>query len=117
MNTHTGACHCKKVTYTVDLDISQPVIECNCSYCAMKGYLLAMVPAETVTITSGEDSLTTYRFNKLVIDHQFCTVCGIGVFGRGKGPDGSESFAINVRTIDDVDLMTLDRMPYDGKSA
>jgi len=102
--------------YTVDVDLSQSVIECNCSYCAMKGYLLAMVPATAVTIIKGEDSLTTYRFNKEVIDHQFCTTCGIGVFGRGKGPDGSESFAINVRTIDDVDLNTLTRMAYDGKS-
>lgn len=117
MNTHIGRCHCGAVSYQAELDLTKPVIECNCSYCAMKGYLLAMVPAGSVTITAGEDAQTTYRFNKEVIDHQFCTTCGIGVFGRGKGPDGSETFAINVRTIDGVDLTTLERMPYDGRSA
>ena len=117
MKTHTGACHCKKVTYSVDLDLTQPMIECNCSYCAMKGYLLAFAPESAATIKTGEDALTTYRFNKQVIDHQFCSVCGIGLFGRGKDAEGNGTFAINIRTVDDVDLTAIERMPYDGKSA
>lgn len=117
MNTHTGACHCRKITYTVELDLAQPVIECNCSHCAMQGALLQFVPLENFTQTSGDVELREYRFNKHVIGHYFCSECGIEPFGKGVDPEGKATVAINVRTIDGVDLSTLTRIPYDGRSA
>jgi hypothetical protein len=38
-------------------------------------------------------------------------------FARGKGKDGIEMAAINVRCLDSVDLATLKPMPVDGRSA
>jgi hypothetical protein len=116
MKTHTGACHCRKITYTVDLDLSQPVIECNCSHCAVQGALLQFTPLSSFEQTGGEAETKEYRFNKHVIGHYFCSECGIEPFGKGKDKDGSDTVAINVRTIDDVDLAALTRMPWDGKS-
>lgn len=114
MNTYEGACHCRKITYRVDLDLSQPVIECNCSHCAMQGALLQFAPAAAFEQTAGDAK--EYRFNKHVIAHLFCSTCGIEPFGKGKDKDGSDTVAINVRTIDNVDLGALNRMPWDGKS-
>ena len=46
----------------------------------------------------------------------FCENCGVGSFSRGTGPDGSVSYAINVRCLDGVDPSKLTITPFDGKS-
>ena len=111
---HQGGCHCKAVRYEVDLDLGQPAIECNCSHCAIKGLLLLFVPADAFTLTSGDDVLTEYRFNTQRIQHMFCSICGVESFGRGER-NGTPMVAINVRTIDDVDLNAIERKPVNGK--
>ena len=115
MAKHTGGCHCKKVRYEVDIDLAQPALECNCSHCQIKGLLLNFVPASQFTLVSGEDSQTEYRFNTEKIQHLFCSTCGVEAFGRGQ--KGAEKMvAVNVRSIDDIDLSTITRMPVDGRS-
>jgi len=117
MEKYTGACHCRNIRYEVELDLTQPVLECNCSHCQIKGFLLQFTTPEKFSIIQGEEELKTYRFNKHVIEHLFCSDCGVEAFGRGSNPDGSPAVAINVRTIDDIDLSKLERMPYDGRSS
>jgi hypothetical protein len=60
--------------------------------------------------------LTDYQFNKMKIHHLFCSVCGVEAFGRGENKEGKPTVAINVRSLDDIDLTVLTRMPFDGKS-
>lgn len=84
--------------------------------CSKAGSILSFVPAESFTLLQGEDSLTDYQFNKKVIHHLFCKVCGIRPFGRGTGRDGKATVAINVRCLDDVDTEALTPHKYDGKS-
>jgi hypothetical protein len=112
---HTGGCHCGKVRYEVEMEIGK-VIECNCSICSKKGYLLSFAPSTAFKLLSGENNLNDYQFNKHIVHHLFCKTCGIGSFSKGKGPDGTEMHAINVRCLDGVDLDKLDLMPYDGRS-
>jgi hypothetical protein len=114
--TYAGGCHCGKVRYEVELDLQKPVISCNCSICNRVGSLLTFVPATSFKLLSGEETLTDYQFNKHVIHHVFCRVCGIKSFARGKGRDGSDTVAINARCLDGVDIATLNVMAYDGKS-
>ena len=114
--TYAGGCHCGAVRFTCTADLST-VIECNCSHCSKKGLLLVFTPREQFQLTSGEDKLTEYRFNKRVIAHQFCKVCGVQPFAFAKDPKGVDTAAINVRCVDGVDLTTLNRVPYDGASA
>jgi hypothetical protein len=97
------------------MELSGGAIQCNCSICAKRGWLLAFTPAGSFRLTTGEDMLTDYQFNKKIIHHLFCKACGTASFARGVAPDGSESVAINVRCLDDVDLATVTVMPYDGK--
>ena len=112
---YEGGCHCGTVRFEVSTDLAQ-VIECNCSHCSKKGFLLTFVPGDALAVTSGEDQLSEYRFNKHVISHLFCRACGVQSFGRGKGPGGVEMAAVNVRCLDGVDLATLTPIPYDGRS-
>ena len=52
-----GSCHCGKITFEVEGEPSQ-VLECNCSHCSRKGYLLWFVPRGKLRITSSTDSLS-----------------------------------------------------------
>ena len=114
MQQSTGGCHCGKVRYTVEADI-ESVIVCNCSHCAIKGLLLTFVPKESFSLSSGEELLTEYRFNKRVIAHLFCSACGVEAFAYGQDQEGNATVAINARSIDNIDLEHIAQMPFDGK--
>ncbi len=114
MEKRNGGCHCGAVRYSADLDLTKPVLECNCSHCQVKGMLLSFVPAAAFLLEKGEDELTEYRFNKKHIAHLFCKTCGVQAFGKGDGPNGP-MVAINVRSLDGVDLTTLTRQAVNGK--
>lgn len=114
MKTYTGGCHCKAVRYQVNMNEISDAMACNCSHCGAKGFLLAFAPIHDFTLLSGEDSLTSYKFNKKVIDHLFCKICGVESFARGPGPQG-EAAMINVRCLDDVDTNALSVTNFNGK--
>jgi len=112
---YEGGCHCGAISFEVELSLDR-VIECNCSICSSKGYLLAFAPAAAVTLRSVPDDLPTYTFNRHAIRHQFCPTCGVAPFARGADADGSGgTFAINVRCLAGVDIDALDPQPYDGR--
>lgn len=116
MHTHKGACHCRNIRFEVALDLTQPVIECNCSHCQMKGFLLQFVPENAFTLVQGDADATEYLFNTHAIQHLFCKDCGVQPFGKGKDTDGSTMVSINLRCIDGIDLAALNRVPYDGRA-
>lgn len=116
MSLFHGSCHCGRIAYDVEVE-SQPAIECNCSHCSRKGYLLWFVPRTALTLRTPAADMATYRFNKHVIDHHFCPICGCAPFGFGTDPKGQATAAINVRCLEGVELGTLQRVPYDGRSA
>jgi hypothetical protein len=109
-------CHCGAVRVAVEADLPDKAIVCNCSHCSAKGLVLAAVPGPAVTVSSGEDALRTYQFNRHVIDHRFCSVCGTQPFSQGKGKDGSPMAMINLRCVPQIDLEKLEIMEFDGAS-
>ncbi len=110
----SGSCHCGAVRFTVEGEIDQ-AIECNCSHCSRKGFLLWFVPRQALTVSAGNEQLTTYTFNRHVIQHQFCSVCGCQPFGLGRMPDGAETAAINIRCLEAIELDTVTRVPVNGR--
>lgn len=114
---YEGACHCGRVAFDVETDapITQ-VMECNCSMCSRRGHLLAFVPAAQVHLHTAESDVSSYTFNKHVIQHQFCPVCGVPTFCRGTDPQGNAIFGINVRCLDGVDPHALQVKAVDGRS-
>jgi hypothetical protein len=116
MKTYTGGCHCKKVSYEVDMEKLDEVISCNCSICTKRGWLLTFVPTTDFRLKSGEDEVTKYHFNKNLINHIFCKTCGTASYGSGSDGAGNDMIAINVRCLDDVDVKLLKINEYDGKN-
>ena len=112
---YSGGCHCGRVRYKAEVDLNR-VMSCNCSICRKRGMLVAPAADDKFKLESGADALTDYQFNRKVIHHFFCKVCGVGSFARGVGPNGVEMVAVNVRCLDDLDLDGLNLIPFDGKS-
>lgn len=94
---YEGSCHCGAVTFEVEAPESVEVENCNCSICAMTGFLHLIVPARHFRLLSGEESLTTYTFNTGVAKHKFCKICGVKPFYIPRSnPDGVD---INLRCL------------------
>jgi len=114
--TYSGGCQCGKVRYEVEMDIGE-VLACNCSRCGRLGSLLAFAPATQFTLLSGDTDLTKFEFNKHMIQHQFCSTCGIQSFALGTNPKtGAKMAAINVRCVDGIDMDALKVKKVDGRS-
>lgn len=112
---HKGSCHCGRVAFEVEAEIGQ-VMACNCSMCSRKGSLLWFVPRDQLRLTTPEDAAGIYLFNKHVIKHRFCPVCGIHPYGEGVDPKGNAIAAINVRCIPELDLEALEVRHFDGRA-
>lgn len=78
---------------------------------------LHFTDATNFELNSGEELLTEYRFNTKQIEHLFCKICWVQWFWRGKWPDGSDTVAINLNCVDEIDTLHLNITHYDGKNA
>lgn len=112
--TYQGSCHCGKVAYEVDAEISE-VTACNCSICESRGYLLAFLPGDKVTIRTPESDMRYYTFNTHKIKHYFCPDCGSATFGKGADGKGNLMVAVNVRTLKGMDIQALKVKHFDGR--
>jgi hypothetical protein len=113
--THQGGCHCGRIAYEVEGEIAE-VMACNCSHCSRKGFLLWFAPRAALHLKTPESALREYTFNKHVIRHQFCAVCGCEPFAFGRDRKGADIAAINVRCLPDLDPAGLKVSQFDGRS-
>ena len=112
MSWHRGGCHCGAVSFEVLAPAEVEVVDCNCSMCTKTGYLHLIVPKERFRLLSGEDRLTTYRFNTGTARHLFCSVCGIKSFYVPRShPDG---YSVNFRCLSAPEFRTVRVVPFDG---
>ncbi|HYG31746.1 MAG TPA: GFA family protein [Methylophilaceae bacterium] len=113
---YKGSYHCQRITFEVEVE-PVPAMECNCSICSRNGYLLWFIPRGNLHILSGEDDLAIYTFGQHTIRHHFCRSCGSSLFGIAKPPGAeSEMAAINIRCLEGIDLTSVERQPFDGRS-
>jgi len=112
----TGGCHCGLVNFeaevTPDPDGRIEVLDCNCSMCAMTGFLHLIVPDTRFRLIDGQKDTTTYRFGSGKARHIFCAQCGIKSFYRPRShPDG---ISISLRCVDDWRDLAVRITPFDG---
>lgn len=111
---YQGSCHCGRVAFDVEGEI-KGALACNCSICQRKGSLLWFVPKAELKLRTPDEAASTYTFNKHVIKHRFCPVCGIHPYGEGVDPQGNEVAAINIRCIEGIDLESIPVQHYNGR--
>lgn len=114
---YQGGCHCGKIAFEVEVEggITQ-AMECNCSLCSKRGYLLCFVPREQLRLSTPEANYATYLFNTKKIQHHFCPSCGCAPFGEATDGKGRAMAALNVRCLEGFDPTALKIIPVDGRS-
>jgi hypothetical protein len=111
MRWRSGGCHCRAVRFEVFLPDRVEAQNCNCSICAMTGFVHVIVPASRFRLFTQEDALAAYSFNTGIARHLFCRTCGVKSFYRPRSnPDG---WSVNARCLDEaLDLALSD---FDGR--
>jgi hypothetical protein len=112
---YKGSCHCGKVAFEAEGEI-KGAMACNCSICQRKGTLLWFVPRDRLKLLTSEAALATYTFNKHAIKHHFCPVCGIHPYGEATDPKGNAMAAINIRSLENIDLAAIPVQHFDGRA-
>ncbi len=111
---YKASCHCGNVAFEVEGEIEEAAA-CNCSMCQRRGSLLWFVPRGAVNLLTHDAAASTYLFNKHVIKHRFCAICGIHTHGEGTAPNGDEITAVNIRCIENINLDAIPLHHYDGR--
>ena len=109
-----GGCHCGTVRFEAALPDAVEAQACNCSICAMTGFLHVIVPESRFRLARGSEHLTSYTFNTHTARHLFCDICGVKSFYRPRSnPDG---WSLNANCLDAATAPSLDVVAFDGQN-
>jgi len=112
---YKGSCHCGQVAFEAEGEIAGG-LSCNCSMCARRASVLWFVPRDKFVLTTPESAAASYTFNKHAIEHHFCANCGIHVWGEANDPQGNRIAAVNLRTVEGIDLSKIPVQEFDGRA-
>lgn len=97
----TGQCHCGAVRFEAMLSEGFNTIRrCTCSYCRMRGAVAVSAEMGGLTVLSGAEMLTSYRFNTRSAEHFFCSRCGI--YTHHQRRSNRNQYGVNVACLDGV---------------
>jgi hypothetical protein len=115
MQTYNGQCHCGKLSFTVEADLSERKAVCRCTRCNQLGFLHHHVPRDRFHLSEDSERWTTeYTFNTGQAKHRFCKVCGVQPYYISRSdPD---MFDINLRCLIGIDIYEFDYELSDGKN-
>jgi hypothetical protein len=103
---YKGSCHCGKVQFEVDIDLSRGNSKCNCTFCTKSRSWATFAKPADLHIVSGEDVLTSYKEKpETPASHTFCKYCGMRTFERGHLEQlGGDYIAIHLSSLDNVTI-------------
>jgi hypothetical protein len=122
--TYKGSCHCGRVKFEADLDLSAGIGKCNCTFCTKVRNFSMTTKPDKFRLLSGEDDLTYYPGGKPTapntVGHPFCKHCGVRAFSHGHlDPIGGDFVSVFVSALDDADPKEIAAAPVrysDGRA-
>ncbi|MFP2904424.1 GFA family protein [Pyxidicoccus sp. 3LFB2] len=117
VKTYAGGCLCGTVRFEADLDLTEPVSRCNCTFCVKVGATSSIVKPSALRVVSGSQSLGEFRKSGSKNSRSFCKNCGTHCFSGGYVEEIGGAYAsVYVNTLDDVDLTQLTIRYWDGRN-
>ncbi|KAJ7490477.1 Mss4-like protein [Mycena latifolia] len=113
---YNGNCHCGAIAYTLrSPERISTATDCNCSICSREAALWTYPETSTVSYKNLE-ALVEYTFGKKTTLHGFCGICGVAIRERFVGAGRDTRMALNARTMNGVELATLEAKMNNGKA-
>jgi hypothetical protein len=110
-----GSCHCSKIKYEVNYDLSKGSTKCNCTFCYKNSFWWGNQSSlEDLELTQGQDSMVEYTNNRKEGYCVFCKNCGTLLFRKTEKSDWSvEGYSINIHSLDDISTEELNSISID----
>jgi hypothetical protein len=109
-----GGCHCGAVRFRFESDPHVALLDCNCSICAVTGFLHLIVPHDHFVLEGDATALTSYRFGSGAANHLFCKTCGIKSFYQPRSHP--QAWSVNFNCLDDGHGLTPSIQKFDGRN-
>lgn len=119
--TYKGSCHCGRVKFAADIDLSQGTHKCNCTSCWKRRWWSVKCDPQDFRSISGETELSQYRPGEKEGHGGFCKHCGVKAYAWVDAAHWNPKayVSINVAALDDLDPAELISAPvqyYDGRA-
>ena len=113
--TYHGSCHCKTVTFEVDIDLEKGTGKCNCTLCwKQRMWNAGQLEKNDFRLIAGEESLSAYSKSGDWGEghHRFCARCGIATHSHGRiDAMGGEFLSVHLAALDDLAATELVSAP------
>jgi hypothetical protein len=119
--TYKGSCHCGRVWFEADLDLSQGTSKCNCTQCWKKRWWSVRCGVEDFRSLEGESELVKDSAFSTGGPGGFCKQCGVRPYCYVDPAEWNPEpwVAVNVAALDDLDPALLLASPVtycDGRN-
>ncbi len=87
--------------------IPRTLTQCNCSICRRYGAIWAYFRRSSIRVRAARGALARYRWGNQIRSFIHCQKCGCVTHyeHRRRRPDGSDILAVNLRNVDDPELI------------
>lgn len=119
--TYRGSCHCGRVTFEADIDLSAGTSKCNCTLCWKRRWWAVQLKPAAFRAVTGAEELTPYPRPAESGPRGFCKHCGIApyVFNDAATWNDGAYVSVNLACLDDLEPAELAEAPVqylDGRS-
>ncbi len=104
MKTYRGSCHCGRVKFEADIDLSQGTGKCNCTFCWKHRWWSVRAKPEGFRSLAGEKERS---------EGGFCRQCGVLPYRFAEKADWNDGafYSVSVAALDDLDPAELVAAP------